>query len=131
MKSRERKINIGIMSWEDFKQYTLSIAAGKRKPKAHTPKIWFHSMKSLAQVLSEPNQALLRLIIDEKPQSISELMPLTGRKANNLLRTLRTMENYGLVELVKSHEKHSGRPKLIPKVRYDSANIELHFGSAH
>lgn len=112
------------MPMEEFKQRTIAIAKGLYTPKRNEPKIWFSSMKSLASVLSEENQALLRLISEEKPQSIAELEPLTGRRVNNLLRTLRMMENYGLVKLEKG-KSVGGRAPLIPKVIYDSAKIEI------
>ena len=97
------------------------------KSKNDEPKIWFSSIKSLAHVLSEENRHLLKLIIEQKPQSVSELEPLTGRKANNLLRTLRTMENYGFVRLNKSTEKRQGRSPLIPQALYDMVDIKLNF----
>lgn len=128
MSAHLKKAKIGVMSLTAFKKRTIDIARGRYKAKPDEPKIWFHSMKSLANVLSEQNQTLLRLIINEKPQSISDLEPLTGRKPNNLLRTLRVMEHYGLVVLVESKEKTRGRAPLIPKVLYDTADIELHFG---
>jgi len=126
-----KKIKIGIMSFQDFQKYTINIAKGKHKRKPDEPKIWFNSIKSLANVLSEENQKLLSLIVTQKPLSISELVPLTGRKANNILRTLRTMENYGLVELIESKVKTSGRAPIIPKVLYNIANIELYFGATN
>jgi predicted transcriptional regulator len=128
MSARLKKAKIGVMPLAAFKKRTLDIARGHYRPKQNEPKIWFHSMRSLANVLSEQNQALLSLIINAKPQSISDLEPLTGRKPNNLLRTLRVMENYGFVALTESKVKARGRAPLIPKVLYDTADIELHFG---
>ena len=128
MSAHLKKAKIGVMPLAAFKKRTMDIARGRYKPKQGEPRIWFHSMKSLANVLSEQNQALLRLIINEKPQSISDLEPLTGRKPNNLLCTLRVMEHYGFVLLVESKEKTRGRAPLIPKVLYNTADIELHFG---
>jgi len=53
-------------------------------------------MKSLAHVLSEDNQLLLKLIIENEPNSVSDIEALTGykRKASNILRTLRTIEQH-------------------------------------
>ena len=41
-----RKMKIGIASFEDFKQYTLSIAKGEKTKKTDEPKIWFQSVES-------------------------------------------------------------------------------------
>ena len=62
-------------------------------------------MRSLAEVLSDDNRALLKVIQDSKPQSISSLADITGRKPGNLSRTLKTMSNYGFVEM-KRENRH-------------------------
>jgi predicted transcriptional regulator len=59
----------------------------------------------LAEVLSDDNRALLKVIQEAKPQSISSLADITGRKPGNLSRTLKTMSNYGFVEM-KRENKH-------------------------
>jgi predicted transcriptional regulator len=125
MNSQHKVAIVGVMSLDDFKKYTVAIAKGEYKPQKNEPKIWFNSIKSLANVLSEENRHLLKLIIEQKPKSVSELEPLTGRKANNLLRTLRTMEHYGFVSLKKSTEKCKGRSPLIPQALYDMVDIKL------
>jgi len=56
-------------------------------------------MATMAAVLSEDNQALLRMIRDQRPKSLTELAELTGRQVPNLSRSLRMMEGYGLVKL--------------------------------
>lgn len=121
---KNKVARVGIMSLEDFKKRTIAIAKGEHKPKKDEPKIWFNSIKSLANILSEENQELLRLIVETHPQSIKELESVTGRKANNLLRTLRTMESYGFVKL-KEGKNGKGRTPLIPEVLYNSAEIEV------
>ena len=120
------KAKIGIISLEQYKQRTIAIAKGLYQPEKNEPNIWFTSIKSLANVLSEENQHLLQLIIENEPQSVSDLAVLTGykRKANNILRTLRKMERYGLVKLEKSSNKtHRGRTPLIPKAIYDEFDV--------
>lgn len=67
------------------------------------PTVWFPSMACLAAVLSEDNRALLRLIRETKPRSLTELAVSTGRRVPNLSRTLRTMVGYGLVELKRQN----------------------------
>ena len=66
------------------------------------PTVWFPSMATLAAVLSEDNRALLRLIRQAKPKTMTELAELTGRQVPNLSRTLRMMEGYGLVAIEKN-----------------------------
>lgn len=66
-------IKIGIASQKDIRARMLAIAKGELKPKSGDPKIWFTSMRSLSQVLSDENRALLHLIRASKPVSISEL----------------------------------------------------------
>ena len=99
---------IGIMPQNKIRERILSIARGDYKPKPTEPKIWFTSMRSLAEVLSDENRALLKIIKDIKPQSISSLAEATGRKPGNLSRTLNTMSNYGIVEMKR--ERNHVRP---------------------
>ena len=92
-------LKIGILSQKDMRERTLMIARGDYKPRASDPKIWFPSIRSLAEVLSDDNQALLHIITEKKPASISELSKLTGRHSSNLSRTLKTLSFYGFVKL--------------------------------
>ena len=94
-------IKIGIASQEKIRERMLAIAKGELKPKPSDPKIWFTSMRSLSQVLSDENRALLDVIRTARPVSISALADLTGRKQGNLSRTLKTMSRYGLVKMEK------------------------------
>lgn len=94
-----KPITIGILPQAQIRARVLAIAKGEIKPKAGDPKVWFTSMRSLAEVLSDENRALLKVISESKPESIAELALTTGRKPGNLSRTLKTMANYGLVEM--------------------------------
>lgn len=96
-----KKVIIGIATQEIIRGRARAIARGELKPGASEPKIWFTSMRSLAEVLSDDNRALLKLIREQKPDSLSQLAELSGRAPSNLSRTLKTMEHYGLVELRK------------------------------
>lgn len=96
------------MPQDKIRERLYAIAKGEIKPKPSEPKIWFTSMKSLAEVLSDDNRALLHVIKDSQPDSISSLAEMTGRKPSNLSRTLKTMSNYGIVEMKR--EKISCAP---------------------
>lgn len=100
-----KAIVIGIMPQEKIRERMLAIARGEYKPKPGEPKVWFTSMKSLAEVLSDENRALLRVIKETNPESISALANTTGRKPGNLSRTLKTLSNYGIVEMKRENRK--------------------------
>ena len=100
-----KTLKIGIMPRDQFQRRMLAIAAGKLTPKRNEPKIWFSSMKSLSEVLSDNNVWLLRLIHEHHPETLGELARLSGRETSNLSRTLKTMEKYGIVELRKHDRK--------------------------
>ena len=97
-----KTVKIGVMSEDKLRQYMLDIAAGRIVPKRGAPKIWFHSIKSLAEVLSDNNRALLKIIADKEPETIKELAQLSGRQPSNLGRTLKTFESYGFIKMEKT-----------------------------
>lgn len=94
-------MKIGILSREDYRKRTIAIARGEYKPRKGEPKVWFESMESVGQILSGQNQQLLRIIRDSQPHSLTELEKTSGRKKSNLSRTLKTLSNYGIVDLVR------------------------------
>lgn len=94
-------LRIGIMPQEKIRAMTIAIAKGEYNPKSTDPKVWFPSMKALSEVLSDHNRELLRVIAKRRPESISQLAEFTGRRPNNVSRTLNTMKRYGLVEVKK------------------------------
>ena len=112
-------IKIGIASQQKIRQRVLAIAKGEITPKPSDPKVWFTSMRSLAEVLSDENRAMLEVIRQTNPNSISELAQLTGRKQGNLSRTLKTMSRYGLVRMEKNERS------LRPVVLADSYQLSI------
>jgi predicted transcriptional regulator len=98
-----KSIMIGIMPQDKIRERIYAIARGEYKPKPSEPKVWFTSMKSLAEVLSDDNRALLRVIKDAQPKSITLLAEMTGRTPGNLSRTLKSMSNYGIVEMKREN----------------------------
>lgn len=115
-----KTLRIGIAPYEQIKARTLAIARGEIKVKPTDPKIWFPSTESLVRVLSDKNRALLAVIRDVQPGSLSDLAEVTGRKKSNLSRTLKTMERYGIVKLQR---KANG--KVVPHVPYTSLIVDV------
>ncbi|MDX2507765.1 MAG: transcriptional regulator [Gammaproteobacteria bacterium] len=91
----------------------LDIAAGRVVPKCGSPKIWFHSIKSHAEVLSDNNRELLKIIADEEPETINELAQLSGRQPSNLGRTLKTFKRYGFIKMGKTARTKKSIAKVI------------------
>jgi predicted transcriptional regulator len=118
-----KTLRIGVAPYEHMKARTMAIARGELTPGPDEPKLWFASIESLARVLSDKNRALIDLIIERRPQSLAELQQLSGRARSNLSRTLRSMERFGLVELVEGE----GRT-LQPRVSYDEIQLDLPMG---
>jgi predicted transcriptional regulator len=116
---KKQVVRVGILGRQAFARRTIAIAEGLYKPKPGEPKIWFESLRSLAEVLSGDNQELLRLIVNHDPRSLGELEALSGRKKSNLSRTLKMLEGHGIVTL----ERENGR--LVPRVAVTDFQVEF------
>lgn len=119
----KRVVSVGIISYEDYKHRTMAIAQGTYRPKPGEPKIWFESLETMVNVFNSQNQQLLRIILEQQPESIRVLEKLTGRSRRNLSETLHVMERYGIVEL----QKHNGSLKPIVK----ATDFRVEFGLYH
>jgi predicted transcriptional regulator len=90
-------LRVGIACHDELKALTMAVARSRRELTAKHPRVWFPST-----------------------ESFDELAQLAGRKKSNLSRTLKTMANYGLVQL------HRGpRGRIAPKVIHDRIELEL------
>jgi len=121
-----KTLRVGITSYEEMKARSLAIARGRYKPSAGEPKVWFTSAESFARILSNRNRALLRIISESAPDSLTQLAALTGRKKSNLSRTVKTMERYGLLRL-----RAGARGTLIPRVPYERISLVLPLSRPH
>lgn len=113
-------LRVGIASYSEMKARTMAIAKGTHKPLANEPRVWFTSAESFARVLSDRNRALLDVIAEFCPNSLTELEQRTGRRKSNLSRTLKTMERYGFVALTKGV-----RGTVVPRVPYQAISLTL------
>ncbi|MCY4551804.1 MAG: helix-turn-helix domain-containing protein [Defluviicoccus sp.] len=115
-----KTLTIGIAGYDQMKARSLAIARGEHRPATGEPKVWFTSVESFAKVLSQRNRELLALIAREEPDSLTRLAQISGRNKSNLSRTLKTMSQYGLVEL-----KAGKRGTLVPRVPYDLVRLDV------
>jgi predicted transcriptional regulator len=75
-----KRVKIGIMPQKEIRERTLAIARGEYKPSSDEPKIWFTSIRSLAEILSDENQILLQIINAKKSRMI---VPRSLRQENH------------------------------------------------
>lgn len=85
-----------VQSWAGFKNDLLAAARGAPAP-ADAGGLVVESAEALMRLLTLENRELLRVIRDEKPESMAALARLTHRAEPNLSRTLGKLEAAGLV----------------------------------
>jgi predicted transcriptional regulator len=112
-------------TFQEFREYTLAVARGEHTVDPRVPKVWcerleaggidqevqFTSLEAGAKLLSAKNRALLRVIAERQPKSVTELAVMTGRAEQNVSRTLKKLETAGVVRLDKG-EGRARRPVL-------------------
>jgi predicted transcriptional regulator len=121
-------------TFSEFKKFTTDVVKGKRNVDPAVPRIWvesadpadrtmrevkFQSLEAGAKLLSANNRALLRLIADRRPKSVSELAALSGRAEQNLLRTLHKLSAIGLVRLDKGEGRAYQPVVAVRKVHFE------------
>jgi len=94
-------------------------AGESRKAISSDPAVWFPSTESFARLLTADNRTMLRLIAERAPESLDELVELTGRAKPNLSRTLHRLASYGIV-----HIERRGR-KIVPTLLCDCIELIL------
>ncbi len=115
-----KTLKIGIADYDRMKARTMAIARGEQRADRGGPTVWFTSIESFARVLSQRNRELLGTIAREKPNSLTHLAELAGRSKSNLSRTLKTMSQYGLVEM----QEGTGGTR-VPRVVYDQIRLDV------
>lgn len=110
----------------EFMRWTKRVIA---EPAAATkvPKRWFDSEttaekalgsktspEAMVKLLSSENLRLLHLIATKKPDSVRELATLVRRKESNLSRTLKKLEQVGIIALRKGPGR-TRAPRLVAR----------------
>ena len=96
-----------------------AVARGERPAPADAAKPSFNSVDAVVRLLTPENRQLLAIIRDRKPQSVAELVELSGRAQPNLTRTLAKMESAGFITM-----KAVGRRKA-PSVAIKKIVVEI------
>lgn len=95
------------------------VACGERLAPPGAGKPSFNSVEAVVRLLTPENRRLLTVIRDREPQSVAELVTLTGRAQPNLTRTLAKLEAAGFIKM-----KAVGRRKA-PSVAVKKIVVEI------
>lgn len=94
-------------------------------PSLRPDEITTNSLDSMMEAASSSRMRLFYAIAQEKPASVYQLAQVLKRDPANVLRDVRRLESYGLIELVA--ETTGERSRARPAVKYD--RIVLDFGT--
>ena len=88
-----------VQNLRSLREEMKAVARGERPAPADAAKPSFNSVDAVVRLLTPENRRLLALIRDRKPQSVAELVEMTGRAQPNLTRTLAKMESAGFITM--------------------------------
>lgn len=111
--------SIKVQSLRSLREEMKAVARGDRPAVAEAARPSFNSVRAVVRLLTPENRQLLALIRDHKPQSVAELVALTGRAQPNLTRTLAKLETAGFITM-----KTVGR-RRIPSVAVKKIVVEI------
>ncbi len=102
------KVQSGKALFEEMK----AVARGEKKAPADAAMPSVESAEVLLRLLTKENRELLRMIRDEKPESVADLARMSHRAQPNLLRTLNKLEAFGLIEMRASGNRRMPVTKI-------------------
>jgi predicted transcriptional regulator len=108
-----------VQSLRSLRGEMKAVARGERPAPADAGKPSFNSVDAVVRLLTPENRQLLAIIRDRKPQSVAELVEMSGRAQPNLTRTLAKMASAGFITM-----KAVGRRKA-PGVAVKKIVVEI------
>jgi predicted transcriptional regulator len=108
-----------VQNLRSLREEMKTVARGERPAPADAGKASFNSVDALVRLLTPENRQLLAIIRDRKPQSVAELVEMSGRAQPNLTRTLAKMAAAGFITM-----KAVGRRKA-PSVAVKKIIVEI------
>ena len=109
-----------VQSQRSLRKEMKAVARGERPAPSDAAKPSFNSVDVVARLLTPENRELLAIIRDRKPQSVAELVQMSGRAQPNLTRTLANMEAAGFITM-----KVVGRRRKAPSVAIKKIVVEI------
>jgi len=123
----KRILRIGVASRDYIHNRMRAIAKGDLKPLATDPRVWFTSYEALARVFSKTNIMLIEILREKDLDSVTELAKEVGKEKTNVLRSLRILQEF---EIVEFEEGEGGRKA--PRLKYDDFQTRMYSrGRAH
>ena len=114
-----------IQSLTSLEREMRAVARGEQPAPADAARPSFNSVEAVVRLLTPENRALLATIRDRKPQSVAELVQMSGRSQPNLTRTLAKLEAVGFITM-----KSLGRRKA-PSIAVKKIVVEIDPCSDH
>ena len=108
-----------VQNLRALREEMKTVARGERPAPVSAAKPSFNSVDAVVRLLTPENRQLLAIIRDRKPQSVAELVAMSGRAQPNLTRTLAKMESAGFITM-----KAIGRRKA-PSVAVKKIVVEI------
>ncbi len=122
MEAKAKNITLGIKSLRDgLKDFADTFKAIKQGEhvQPEPERIYFTDFVAFRKAMTPQRFALLKMIREKHPESISCLVNLSGRNIKNISEDVKVLVNLGLVEISKT-----GKTKA-PHLRYEKITVEL------
>jgi len=88
-----------VQNLRSLREEMKAVARRERPAPVDAAKPSFNSVEAVVRLLTPENRQLLTIIRDRRPQSIAELVAMSGRAQPNLTRTLAKMESAGFITM--------------------------------
>ena len=105
-----------VQSLRSLRDEMKTVARGERPAPADAAKPSFNSVDAVVRLLTPENRELLAIIRDRKPQSVAELVQMSGRAQPNLTRTLAKMEAAGFIRMTAISRRRKAPSVTIKKI---------------
>jgi predicted transcriptional regulator len=105
-----------VQSLRSLRDDMKAVARGERPAPADAAMPSFNSVDAVVRLLTPENRELLAIIRDRKPQSVAELVQMSGRAQPNLTRTLAKMEAAGLIRMKAVDCRRKAPSVMIKKI---------------